>query len=198
MIEVSIVEKIVEMHIEDFRKKYFSKLLAQKDKPDGLINRKINNIFVTSMGKEISFYSALVRSLESSLGNLVERIGIDLSKKTYSFFGNVNGQISESQINAISSLLNKYHNHNKKPEIADNIERIVVSGGLLFVPIKGAPGNFTIDAKAADILFRSNVPITLIPIDVAMDLSIKPIYDALIDEHDTPSAKLVYDILKES
>ena len=61
----------------------------------------------------------MVRSLESSLGNLVERIGIDLSKKTYSFFGNVNGQISESQINAISSLLNKYHNHNKKPEIAD-------------------------------------------------------------------------------
>jgi hypothetical protein len=119
VIEVSVVEKVVEMHIEDFRKKYFSKLLAQKDKPDGLINRKINNIFVTSMGKEISFYSALVRSLESSLGNLVERIGIDLSKKTYSFFGNVNGQISESQINAISSLLNKYHNHNKKPEIAD-------------------------------------------------------------------------------
>lgn len=119
MLDVKSVDQIIERQIEDFRKKYFKKLLAEKDDPEGLINSKINNIFVTSMGKEISFYSALVRSLESSLGNLVERIGIELAKKTYIFSDNVNGVISESQINAISSLLNKYHNHQKKPELAD-------------------------------------------------------------------------------
>lgn len=119
MVDTNVVDNIIEFHVEEFRKKYFAKLLAEKNKPDGLINSKINNIFVTSMGKEISFYSALVRSLESSLGNLVERIGIDLAKKTYRFSGNVSGQISASQINAISTLLNNYHNHNKKPELSD-------------------------------------------------------------------------------
>ena len=46
MIEVSVVEKVVEREVAHFRKKYFSKhFLSHIDKPDGLINRKINNIF---------------------------------------------------------------------------------------------------------------------------------------------------------
>lgn len=119
MVDVKIIESIIEKQIKYFSKKYFKKMIEQKNDPDGLINSKINNIFVSSMGKEISFYSALVRSLESSLGNLVQNIGIELAKETYEFSDNVSGVISTSQINAISTLLNSYHNGIKKPQYSD-------------------------------------------------------------------------------
>lgn len=68
-----------------------------------------------------------------------------------------------------------------KPEILSKIERVYILGGAINVQgnllekINGqlnhqAEYNIYLDAKAADLVFRSGVPITLIPLDVLANL----------------------------
>lgn len=47
---------------------------AEVDDPEGTINMKVHNVFIEALGKEIQYYSALARSLDSSLGNMLENI----------------------------------------------------------------------------------------------------------------------------
>ena len=112
------VDEVIENHLEKFLTRYFDGLKQELNDPNGRINRKINNPFVTSAGKEISFYSAFVRSFESSLGNLIEKIAIELCKKNYIYHNRVSGTISNSQNNVVSSLMVQYKNNSRSPSIA--------------------------------------------------------------------------------
>lgn len=97
----------------------------------------------------------------------------------------------------------------KKPEIKDKIERIFIMGGALLSPgnIEGKPMGFKnrvaeynifLDAKAAQDVFDSGIPIILVPLDVVEHASAKPFYDMLAENRKTPAANLVYEILKPS
>jgi xanthine dehydrogenase small subunit len=93
------------------------------------------------------------------------------------------------------------------PELADKIERIQIMGGTIDAPgnVNAADPsipnivsewNIYCDPVAADIVFRSGVPITLIPLDGTQHAEITPaFYTRLLQHHLTPSANFVYQAL---
>jgi xanthine dehydrogenase/oxidase len=92
-------------------------------------------------------------------------------------------------------------------ELAERIERIYVMGGTIDAPgnVNAAdPANPNIvaefniycDPVAADYVFRSGVPITLIPLDATQHAPITTdFYLRLLENHRTPSADFVYQAL---
>ena len=90
------------------------------DDPDGVINSKVHNVFIAALGDEIRFYSALSRSLDSSLGNLIESIAISIAKVNFEVSQEVDGVIYQDQTSKIAALLERYKNSGDslKPSVA--------------------------------------------------------------------------------
>ena len=65
----TIVSTCVEAYASGFSDRHISELNDEK----GTINLKINNVFIAALGPEIQYYSAMARSLDSSLGNMIEK-----------------------------------------------------------------------------------------------------------------------------
>ena len=61
----------------------------------------------------------MVRSLDSSLGNMLERLGISIAELFFEVKRNVEGPLSLEQTQEIAELLEKYKRNEKKPEIKD-------------------------------------------------------------------------------
>lgn len=80
---------------------------------------KIHNVFIVALGKEIQYYSALARSLDSSLGNMLEAMAINIAKLFYEVHTSVDGHITTGQINHISDILESYTRNTKEPEVKD-------------------------------------------------------------------------------
>jgi len=92
---------------------------GEHENPDGTINMKIHNVFIAALGPEIQYYTALVRSLDSSLGNMLEGLAIDIASLFYEVKRNVEGPLTVEQTKRIAELLEKYRRHEKKPETKD-------------------------------------------------------------------------------
>lgn len=118
---------------------------------------------------------------------------------------------SENKITflCIGPLTNIAMAFEKKPEIKEKVEKIFVMAGALLSPgnLVGRPLGFKnrvaeynifLDAKAAQEVFDSEVPITLVPIDIVEHVPSKPFYDMLASDRTTPAANFVYEILKPS
>ncbi len=118
-------------------------------------------------------------------------------------------QLSEAKttILAIGPLTNLGTLLDQSPELAEQIERIVIMGGTIDAPgnvnaadpnIKNyvAEWNIYCDPVAADIVFKSGVPITLIPLDATQYAPITPdFYTRLLQHHNSPSADFIYQAL---
>ena len=65
-----LVESAVKNYATGFRCRHESEV----DNPDGVINMKVHNVFIEALGTDIQYYASLVRSLDSSLGNMIEDI----------------------------------------------------------------------------------------------------------------------------
>lgn len=116
---LSYIDGIVEREIKDFAEKFLKDYCSDKaSKKSNIINKK-NNIFIAALGDEITVYSALMRSLDSSLGNRIEKIAKLIAQENYIVKNKVEGYISQESINAIASLLESYKNRAKKPEDKD-------------------------------------------------------------------------------
>lgn len=87
--------------------------------PEGIINMKIHNVFIEALGKEIQYYTALVRSLDSSLGNMLEALAINIAKLNLEVRQNVEGPLSSEQTRIIAELLEKYKRREIKPSASD-------------------------------------------------------------------------------
>ena len=75
----SIVKSSVMAYAEGFECRHVSEV----NNPEGVINMKIHNVFIEALGKEIQYYTALSRSLDSSLGNMLEKMAIALAEQNY-------------------------------------------------------------------------------------------------------------------
>jgi hypothetical protein len=87
--------------------------------PNGTINMKIHNVFIAALGPEIQYYTALCRSLDSSLGNMLEGLAIDIATLFYDVRRNVEGPLSVEQTKGIAELLEQYRRHEQKPQASD-------------------------------------------------------------------------------
>ena len=113
------IRAIVSSFVEAYASGFSDRHIAEVDDEDGTINMKIHNVFIAALGPEIQYYSALARSLDSSLGNMLEKMAIKIASLNYIVSQHVEGVLNEAQTDAIAVLLEEYKRHAKTPSIKD-------------------------------------------------------------------------------
>ena len=69
------IRLIIDTAIKSFADGFELRHNSEVDDPNGTINSKKYNCFISVLGVEFILYSAFVRSFDSSFGNLLENIG---------------------------------------------------------------------------------------------------------------------------
>ncbi len=115
-----IIKSIVRTSVESYATGFQARHESEVDNPNGVINMKIHNVFIAALGEDIQYYSALVRSLDSSLGNMLEKMAINIAKLFYEVHKQVEGELYPEQTGKIAELLEAYKNTQNplKPELA--------------------------------------------------------------------------------
>jgi hypothetical protein len=113
------IRQIVSAAVEAYADGFEARHVGEVDNPDGTINMKIHNVFIAALGEEIQYYTALVRSLDSSLGNMLEGMAINIAKLFYEVHKSVEGPLHPEQTNMIAKFLEGYKNRNNplKPKL---------------------------------------------------------------------------------
>lgn len=83
---------------------------------------KIHNVFIAVLGPEIQYYTALVRSLDSSLGNMLEKLAINIAGFSYEVKKRVEGPLSIGQTQGIAELLEKYKRREVRPPTVEDYQ----------------------------------------------------------------------------
>lgn len=117
------IDQVFEEEIKDFATNFEKDYSKDGKKAKNILNKN-NNVFIAALGKDIMVYSALMRSLDSSLGNRIEKIAKRIAEKNYIVENGVKGFITVDTQNAISTLLEDYKTHRRKPQDKDLEELI--------------------------------------------------------------------------
>ena len=104
------IKSIVRTAVESYATEFQARHKREVDNPNGVINMKIHNVFIAALGSDIQYYSALVRSLDSSLGNMLEGMAINIAKLFYEVNKSVEGNLYPEQTSKIAELLEGYKN----------------------------------------------------------------------------------------
>lgn len=123
------IRYIIKNAIQDFAASFSERHIGQAGNPEGTINMKIHNAFIAALGADIQYYSALSRSLDSSLGNMLEKMAINIATLNYRVTQNVDGFISRRQTEYIATLLEEYKRHARTPQISDYKNILELSDG---------------------------------------------------------------------
>lgn len=115
------IRGIISTAVKSYANGFSTRHLAEADDENGVINMKIHNVFIAALGQEIQYYSALARSLDSSLGLMLESMAISIAKLNYEVSQHVEGTLYKEQIDYIAELLEQYkRNTNRRiPKISD-------------------------------------------------------------------------------
>ncbi len=113
------IRAIVSSFVEAYASGFSDRHIAEVNDEDGTINMKIHNVFIAALGPEIQYYSALARSLDSSLGNMLEKMAIKIASLNYTVSQHVEGVLNEAQTDFIAVLLEEYKRHAKTPSVKD-------------------------------------------------------------------------------
>ncbi|MGN1458490.1 MAG: TdeIII family type II restriction endonuclease [Acutalibacteraceae bacterium] len=105
------IQAIVNASIKNFANGFEIRYTNDVNNPKGVINAKKNNCFIAELGEEFIFYSAFVRSFDSSFGNVLESIGNDIASVSYEVKGDIDSFILPEQTQHISSLMSSYEKH---------------------------------------------------------------------------------------
>jgi hypothetical protein len=114
----SLVYTAVESYAEGFQARHE----AERDDPEGTLNMKIHNVFIAVLGPELQFYTALVRSLDSSLGNMLEKLAINIANFSYEVKKRVEGPLGVEQTRGIAELLEKYKRREVTPPTVEDYQ----------------------------------------------------------------------------
>lgn len=117
------IRAVVRQAVETYASAFSDRHLSEVDDEEGTINMKIHNVFIAALGADIQYYSALARSLDSSLGNMLEKMAINIASLNYVVSQHVEGPIYQEQTDYIAELLESYKNtkgvNHKKPSLED-------------------------------------------------------------------------------
>ena len=106
----AIIE-IIDSSIKSFADGFEVRHISEINNPNGVINSKKNNIFIAELGEEFMFYSAFVRSFDSSFGNILENIGKSIAKLSYEVRGRIESYLLPQQSQHIDYLITSYNEH---------------------------------------------------------------------------------------
>lgn len=119
------IRAVVRQAVEAYASGFSDRHLSEVNDDEGTINMKIHNVFIAALGADIQYYSALARSLDSSLGNMLEKMAINIASLNYEVSQYVEGPIFIEQTDYIAELLELYKNtkgaNHKKPSVSDYI-----------------------------------------------------------------------------
>lgn len=113
------IRAVVSSFVEAYATGFSDRHLSEYDDENGTINMKIHNVFIAALGPDIQYYSALARSLDSSLGNMLEKMAIKIASLHYEVKRYVAGEISKAQTSHIATLLEEYKRHSRRPSVGD-------------------------------------------------------------------------------
>lgn len=115
------IRSIVSSAVKSYANGFSTRHLAEVDDENGVINMKIHNVFIAALGSEIQYYSALARSLDSSLGNMLEGMAISIATLNYEVCQHVEGTLYREQTDYIAELLEQYKRSTNRrvPKVAD-------------------------------------------------------------------------------
>lgn len=105
------IQQIVDSSIKSFADGFELRHNSEISQPNGVINSKKNNCFIAELGKEFMFYSAFVRSFDSSLGKVLERMGNNIAKLSYEVNGKIVSYLLPQQSQHMDYLMTEYENH---------------------------------------------------------------------------------------
>lgn len=111
------IKIVVDTAISSFSEGLISRYRSEVDDINGVINMKKNNCFMSVLGDEFMFYSAFVRSYDSSFGNLLEKMGNNIAKLSYDVKDDIDSFILPDQTQRIATILDNYVDHVTKPDI---------------------------------------------------------------------------------
>jgi hypothetical protein len=115
------IRELVKSNVITFAQAFSERHISEFEDPDGTLNMKIHNVFIAALGEEIQYYTALVRSFDSSLGNMLENLAVSISSFFYTVTNKVSGPLYPEQTAKIAELLEAYKNtqNPKKVSAAD-------------------------------------------------------------------------------
>lgn len=111
------IELLVDTSITSFATGLTSRYEREVNLDEGVINMKKKNCFIAELGEEFMFYSAFVRSFDSSFGNVLEALGNSIAKLSYDVRGNIKSFILPDQTQRIASILDSYSDHISEPAV---------------------------------------------------------------------------------
>lgn len=113
------IQELIDTNIKSFVNGLDLKYTAEVNNPNGVINSKKNNVFVAELGEEFMFYSAFVRSFDSSFGKVLENMGKAIAKLSFDVRGRIDSYLLTQQSQHIDYLLSEYDTNHTKPRIED-------------------------------------------------------------------------------
>jgi len=113
------IKALVKNSVETFANSFRDRHQIEVDNPNGTINMKIHNVFISILGEEIQYYTALVRSFDSSLGNMLEKLAMNIASLSFQVKRSVEGTLSIEQTRKIAEILESYKRRERKPKVED-------------------------------------------------------------------------------
>lgn len=115
------IRSIIKSAVMSYANGFSTRHIAEIDDENGVINMKIHNVFIAALGPEIQYYSALARSLDSSLGNMLESMAISIASLNYEVSQHVEGILYKEQTDYIAELLEQYKrsSNRRRPKVED-------------------------------------------------------------------------------
>lgn len=123
------IRSLVQTAVQSYAAGFEARHLQELSDPNGTINMKVHNVFIAVLGPEVQYYSALVRSFDSSLGDMLEGLAISIAKLSYTVERKVEGTLSSQQTSEIARILEEYRRRVKRPEVNDYVGLVGMRGG---------------------------------------------------------------------
>jgi len=112
------IRELVKSNIKTFAQTFSKRHISEIDDPNGTINMKIHNVFIAALGEELQYYTSLVRSFDSSLGNMLETLAVGIAGFFYDVADEVNGPLYPAQTARIAELLEAYKNRKNPRKVS--------------------------------------------------------------------------------
>lgn len=119
VVDESAIRALVRQSVQGYAAGFLDRHQGELTDPNGTLNMKIHNVFIAALGPEIQYYTALVRSLDSSLGNMLETLALNIAGLFFEVRRSVEGPLSIEQTRGIAELLERYKRHEKRPHVDD-------------------------------------------------------------------------------
>ena len=112
------IRALVDQKIKAFAEAQYRRHRREAENPEGVINSKKNNCFIAELGEEFMFYSAFVRSFDSSFGGVLEDLGNEIARLSFEVRGKIDSFILPQQQSHMDAMFTEYDGH-RPPKIED-------------------------------------------------------------------------------